>query len=70
MVECEITLDFAEALNVELDNGTREAKATIGAYRSEIVAVLRAFDVEWTTKCKVTVTKRSFGSMQTQRELL
>jgi len=33
--------------------------ATVRPYESQMVAVVRAFDTEWSTKCAVKVVKRA-----------
>jgi hypothetical protein len=59
----EATLDFTEAVNVKLEGTMRDepniAFARIKPLRSQTVAVLRAYDVEWTTTCRLKVHKRS-----------
>ena len=55
-------LDFTEAKNIKLEGemqGVKIINATIKPMRSHIVAILRAYDVEWTTSCKIKVLKKS-----------
>ena len=59
-------LDFREAINIRLEGNksanqppNKVARAYIQPLRSQIVAVVRAYDVEWTTTCRMKVHKRS-----------
>ena len=69
----DISLDFsAESENIALDgsqeeNGAAEvaspkrlkAQAVVKPMTSQIVAVVRAYDKEWSTACRVTLRKRT-----------
>ena len=73
-MEVEVTLDFTTAMNIGIDSSQEEssiiAKGIVGPMRSGVVALVRAYDVEWNTKCKITVIKRSPDSIDEQKELL
>ena len=43
--------------------------ATVRPYESQMVAIVRAFDTEWSTKCAVKVVKRA-PKEETQRKLI
>ena len=49
------------------ENGV--VSATVRPYESQIVAIVRAFDTEWSTKCSVKVVKRA-PSEETQRKFI
>ena len=71
LVELEVSLDFTQALNVELEGSSSLiAKALVCPFKSEVVAVLRAYDEDWTTKFAIKVTKRSIPNLEEQRALL
>ena len=50
----DITLDFTGAENIKIENRDGlVAKTTIEPMTSKIVALVRAYDVQWTTPCKI-----------------
>ncbi len=50
----DITLDFSEGFNIQLDNTSEmKAEATINPMSSDTVAVVRAYDETWSNPCKV-----------------
>ena len=67
----DISLDFsAESENIALDGSLEEtaevaspkrlkAQAVVKPMTSQIVAVVRAYDKEWSTACRVTLRKRT-----------
>jgi hypothetical protein len=63
----DITLDFSGGKNIKIENQPGlEASTTIKPMSSQIVAVVRAYDVEWSTPCKIRMSKRS-PSLDEQR---
>ncbi len=55
-----ITLDFTGGQNIKLeDSDELVASTVIKPMTSQIVAVIRAYDVTWTTPCKIKLSKRS-----------
>jgi hypothetical protein len=56
----EVTLDFtSEGKNIQVVNSTSGVvTATVMSYESRLVAIVRAYDVEWSTKCSVRIVKR------------
>ena len=56
----EISLDFTGAENIKLENTQGlVASATIKPMSSHIVAVIRAYDVNWSVPCKIKISKKS-----------
>jgi hypothetical protein len=68
----DISLDFStESENIALDGSQEEgaaevaspkrlkAQAVVKPMTSQIVAVVRAYDKEWSTACRVTLRKRT-----------
>ena len=56
----EVTLDFtSEGKNIQVVNSpSGVVTATVMPYESRLVAVVRAYDIEWSTKCAVRIVKR------------
>ena len=52
----EVTLDFSEGFNIQLENAGSELRTTsiIKPMTSDTVAVVRAFDETWANPCKIT----------------
>jgi len=51
----EITLDFSDGFNIQVENSTDlRANAVIPALSSDTVAVVRAYDETWANPCRVT----------------
>ena len=56
----EISLDFTGAENIKLENTQGlVASSTIKPMTSQIVAVIRAYDVNWSVPCKIKISKKS-----------
>lgn len=56
----DITLDFTGGKNIKLENNEGfVATASIKPMSSSIVAVVRAYDVTWSTPCRIKMVKRS-----------
>jgi hypothetical protein len=55
-----VTLDFtSEGKNIQVVNSpSGVVTATVMSYESRLVAIVRAYDVEWSTKCSVRIVKR------------
>ena len=50
----EITLDFSEGFNIQIENSSDlKATAIVKPMSSDTVAVVRAFDETWATPCKI-----------------
>lgn len=54
-----ITLDFTGGENIKIENNDFVVNATIKPMSSQVVAVIRAYDVEWSTPCKIKMSKKS-----------
>mmetsp|Transcript_5095 Transcript_5095/g.3745 ORF Transcript_5095/g.3745 Transcript_5095/m.3745 type:complete len:143 (-) Transcript_5095:528-956(-) len=66
----DITLDFTGGVNIKLENQEEfVAKGTVKPMSSAVIAVIRAYDVEWTTPCKIKMSKRS-PSIQDQEQFI
>lgn len=76
----DISLDFsAESENIALDGSQEEegvacpkrlkAQAVVKPMTSQIVAVVRAYDNEWSTACRVTLRKRTPSWDEQRQEL-
>ena len=56
----DITLDFTGGLNIKLENNDSLVATTqIKPMSSQVIAVIRAYDVTWSTPCKIKMAKRS-----------
>jgi len=56
----DITLDFTGGENIKIENQEDlVAKATVKPMSSLVIAVIRAYDVTWSTPCKIKMAKRS-----------
>jgi len=56
----DITLDFSGSENIKIENQPElEAQALIKPMTSQIVAVVRAYDVNWNTQCRIKMSKKS-----------
>ena len=57
----DITLDFTlESKNIQLMNSTTNIlTATIMPFETRLIAIVRAYDVEWSTKCAIKIVKRA-----------
>ena len=68
----EVSLDFSTAENIKIESDSSDGltvRSTVPPYKSQVVAILRAYDVEWCTDCKVKVSKSS-PSIQEQMTLI
>ena len=70
----DVCLDFteanAEAKNIQVVNApSGVVRDTLQAYQTKLVAIVRAYDTEWTTKCAIRVVKRAPND-KGQRELI
>lgn len=66
----DITLDFSGGLNIKLENTQGlVAQATIKPMTSHIVAVIRAYDVNWSVPCKIKMSKKS-PSLEDQEQFI
>ncbi len=66
----EITLDFSGGLNIKLENTEGlVASATVKPMSSHIIAVIRAYDVNWSVPCKIKMSKRS-PSLEDQEQFI
>ncbi len=54
-----ITLDFTGGENIKIENSDFVVNATIKPMSSQVVAIVRAYDVEWSTPCKIKMSKKS-----------
>lgn len=55
-----MTLDFTGGLNIKLENvNGLVATGTVKPMSSSIIAVVRAYDVNWSTPCKIRMSKRA-----------
>jgi hypothetical protein len=51
----EVTLDFSEGFNIQLENSADlKATAIIKPMSSDTVAVVRAYDETWANPCKIS----------------
>ena len=56
----DFTLDFTGSENIKIENQSDlVAQAMIKPMSSHIVAVVRAYDVNWNLQCKIRMSKRS-----------
>jgi hypothetical protein len=56
----DITLDFTGGKNIKIENNdSLIASAQIKPMSSSTIAVIRAYDVTWSTPCKIKMAKRS-----------
>jgi hypothetical protein len=56
----DITLDFTGGKNIKIENNEGlAATAQVKPMSSQTIAVVRAYDVTWTTPCKIKMAKRS-----------
>ena len=56
----EITLDFTEGFNIQLENSSDlKATAEIQPMTTDTVAVVRAYDETWANPCRITLSKKS-----------
>lgn len=56
----EITLDFTGSENVKIENQSDlVATGVVKPMTSQIIAVLRAYDLQWNTQCKIKLKKGS-----------
>lgn len=56
----DITLDFTGGKNIKIENNDGfVATAQIKPMSSQVIAVIRAYDVTWSTPCKIKMAKRS-----------
>lgn len=56
----DITLDFTGGENIKLENNEGfVARSIVKPMSSQIIAVIRAYDVTWSTPCKIKMSKRS-----------
>lgn len=65
----EVKLDFSKAVNLKVEHSGPIVTAEVGPLKTQVVALVRAFDREWTTECEVSVEKRS-PPLEVQRELI
>jgi hypothetical protein len=50
----DIILDFSDGFNIQIENSPNlMAQATIKPMSSETVAIVRAFDEQWASPCKI-----------------
>jgi len=55
----DITLDFTGGLNIKIENNdSLVATAQIKPMASQVVAVVRAYDITWSTPCRIKLAKR------------
>lgn len=59
----EVTLDFSSALNIKVL--TNPESVVIEPFTTRIVAIVRAYDIQWTTQVNVRVVKRPVQSKDT-----
>ena len=56
----DVTLDFTGGKNIKIENNDGlVATAQIKPMSSSVIAVVRAYDVTWSTPCKIKMAKRS-----------
>ena len=56
----DITLDFTGGENIKIENQEGfVAKCSVKPMSSSVIAVIRAYDVTWSTPCKIKMSKRS-----------
>ncbi len=56
----DIALDFSGAENIKIENNDGlVASAVVKPMSSQVIAVIRAYDVTWSTPCKIRLSKRS-----------
>ena len=60
MTLVDITLDFTGSENIKIENQPElTASATIKPMSTQVIAVVRAFDVNWNTQVRIKLSKRS-----------
>lgn len=56
----DITLDFNGSENIKIENQPElSASATIKPMSTQVIAVVRAYDVNWNTQVRIKLSKRS-----------
>lgn len=56
----DVTLDFTGGENIKIENQDGlVASGSIKPMSSSIIAVVRAYDINWSTPCKIKMSKRS-----------
>lgn len=56
----DVTLDFTGGENIKIENQDGlVASGCIKPMSSSIIAVVRAYDINWSTPCKIKMSKRS-----------
>ncbi len=56
----DITLDFTGGENIKIENQEGfVARAIVKPMSSQNIAVIRAYDITWSTPCKIKMSKRS-----------
>jgi len=56
----DLTLDFGLAHNILVVNGVNNVvRETVEPYTSKLVAVVRAYEVEWKAECAIRVVKKA-----------
>ena len=66
----DIVLDFTGGENIKLENQDGlVAKTTVNPMSSSVIAVIRAYDVTWSTPCKIKMSKRS-PTIQDQEQFI